>query len=152
MVEKSSIVTKNITCYVIIKFKDVIILKIYESGENYLEAILIIKQRQEQVRSIDLAKEMNFTKASVSRAVNKLKEDGFLTVDDFGYLELTTKGLELAAAIYERHRFFTDFLIYLGVDENIAAQDACKIEHVLSSESYQAMKNYLTNAKNKDIK
>ncbi|MGD9761174.1 MAG: metal-dependent transcriptional regulator [Candidatus Izemoplasmatales bacterium] len=127
-------------------------MKIYESGENYLEAILIIKQRQEQVRSIDLAKEMNFTKASVSRAVNKLKEDGFLTVDDFGYLELTTKGLELAAAIYERHRFFTDFLIYLGVDENIAAQDACKIEHVLSSESYQAMKNYLTKAKNKDIK
>jgi len=127
-------------------------LKIYESGENYLEAILIIKQRQEQVRSIDLAKEMNFTKASVSRAVNKLKEDGFLTVDDFGYLELTTKGLDLAALIYERHRFFTDFLIYLGVDENIAAQDACKIEHVLSSESYQAMKNYLTNAKNKDIK
>jgi len=127
-------------------------VRIYESGENYLEAILIIKHRQELVRSIDLAKEMNFTKASVSRAVNKLKEDNFITVDESGYLELTSKGMELATVIYERHRFFTDFLIYLGVDENIAAQDACKIEHVLSSESYQAMKNYLTKAKNKDIK
>jgi Mn-dependent DtxR family transcriptional regulator len=152
LLEKSSIVTKNISCYDIIKFEDVIIVRIYESGENYLEAILIIKQRQELVRSIDLAKEMNFTKASVSRAVNKLKEDNFITIDGSGYLTLTPKGLELATVIYERHRFFTDFLIYLGVDENIAAQDACKIEHVLSSESYQAMKNYLTKAKNKDIK
>lgn len=126
-------------------------MKIHESGENYLEAILIIKQRQETVRSIDLAKEMNFTKASVSRAVNKLKEDLFITVDDNGYLELTDKGLDLATKIYERHRFFTDFLIYLGVDKNIAAQDACKIEHVLSAESYHAMKNYLTKAKKENI-
>ncbi|MDT8336253.1 MAG: metal-dependent transcriptional regulator [Candidatus Izemoplasmatales bacterium] len=126
-------------------------MKIHESGENYLEAILIIKQRQETVRSIDLAKEMNFTKASVSRAVNKLKEDLFITVDDNGYLELTDKGLELATKIYDRHRFFTDFLIYIGIDKNIATQDACKIEHVLSAESYQAMKNYLTKAKKENI-
>ncbi|MDD3713130.1 MAG: metal-dependent transcriptional regulator [Candidatus Izemoplasmatales bacterium] len=126
-------------------------MRIYESGENYLEAIRIIKQRQDHVRSIDIAKEMNFSKASVSRAVNKLKDDGFLTIEKDGLLVLTAKGLDLATLIYDRHRFFTDFLIFLGVDENIAAQDACKIEHVLSSESYRAMKNYLTKAKNTDI-
>jgi Mn-dependent DtxR family transcriptional regulator len=126
-------------------------MKIHESGENYLEAILVIKQRQETVRSIDLAKEMNFTKASVSRAVNKLKEDKFITVDENGFLELTDKGLDVATKIYERHRFFTDFLVYLGVDKNIAAQDACKIEHVLSAESYQAMKTFLTKAKQENI-
>lgn len=123
-------------------------MKIQESGENYLEAILIIKQRQDTVRSIDLAKEMNFTKASVSRAVNKLKENGYITIDSLGHLELTETGLNTATRIYDRHRFFTDFLIYLGVDELVAAEDACKIEHVLSVESYQAMKAYLTKVKN----
>lgn len=127
-------------------------MRINESGENYLEAILIINQRKKQVRSIDIAKEMNFSKASVSRAVNKLKDEEFLNIDDNGYLTLTEKGMSLATKIYERHRFFTDFLIYLGVDKDIAAQDACKIEHVLSQESYQAMKTYLTTAKNKNIK
>ncbi len=127
-------------------------MNIYESGENYLEAILIIKERQTNVRSIDLAKEMNFSKASVSRAVNKLKDDGFINIDDSGYIELTTKGMDVASKIYERHQFFTDFLIYLGVDHSIAAEDACKIEHVLSQESYKAMKNYLTKAKQKNIK
>jgi len=147
----SSIVTKKFISYDIISYKEVIAMRIYESGENYLEAILIIKQRQDHVRSIDIAKEMKFSKASVSRAVNKLKDDGFLTIEKDGLLVLTAKGLDLATLIYDRHRFFTDFLIFLGVDENIAAQDACKIEHVLSSESYRAMKNYLTRAKNKDI-
>ncbi len=123
-------------------------MKIQESGENYLEAILIIKQRQDTVRSIDLAKEMNFTKASVSRAVNKLKENGYITIDSLGHLELTETGLNTATRIYDRHRFFTDFLIYLGVDDLVAAEDACKIEHVLSVESYQAMKAYLTKVKN----
>ncbi len=123
-------------------------MKIQESGENYLEAILIIKQRQDTVRSIDLAKEMHFTKASVSRAVNKLKDNGYITIDSLGHLELTETGLATATRIYDRHRFFTDFLIYLGVDEIVAAEDACKIEHVLSVESYQAMKAYLTKVKN----
>ena len=127
-------------------------MNIYESGENYLESILIIKERQMNVRSIDLAKEMNFSKASVSRAVNKLKDDGFINIDDSGYIELTAKGMDVASKIYERHQFFTDFLIYLGVDQSIAAEDACKIEHVLSQESYKAMKNYLTKAKQKNIK
>ena len=126
-------------------------MKLHESGENYLETILIIKQRQDTVRSIDIAKEMNFSKASVSRAVNKLKDNDFVTMDDSGFLDLTEKGLNLANLIYERHRFFTDFFIYLGVDKNIAAQDACKIEHVLSLESYQAMKKYLTKAKEENI-
>jgi DtxR family transcriptional regulator, Mn-dependent transcriptional regulator len=125
-------------------------MKIHESGENYLEAILIIKQRQDSVRSIDLAKEMNFTKASVSRAVNKLKGSGYITIDDLGHLELTEAGLSVATRIYDRHKFFTDFLIYLGVDSNVAAEDACKIEHVLSVESYQAMKDYLMKIKNKN--
>jgi len=90
---------------------------------------------------------MNFSKASVSRAVNKLKENGFLEFDDSGLLELTKKGEDLAVLIYERHRFFTDFLVYLGVDKDIAAQDACKIEHVLSKESFEAIKKYLTKVK-----
>ncbi len=127
-------------------------MKIHESGENYLEAILILKQRQEHVRSIDLAKAMNFTKASVSRAVNKLKASEYITIDDNGFIELTDQGFSLASRIYERHRFFTDFLIYLGVDETVAAEDACKIEHVLSIESYQAMKAYLTKVKQIDDK
>ena len=126
-------------------------MKIHESGENYLEAILIIRKRQSFVRSIDIAKEMNFSKASVSRAVNKLKENGFLDVDDSGLLELTKKGEDLAVLIYERHRFFTDFLVYLGVDKDIAAQDACKIEHVLSKESFDAMKKYLTKVKKDNL-
>lgn len=125
-------------------------MKIHESGENYLEAILIVKQRQDSVRSIDLAKEMNFTKASVSRAVNKLKDNGYITIDDLGHLELTKAGLSVATRIYDRHKFFTDFLIYLGVDPNVAAEDACKIEHVLSVESYQAMKDYLMKIKNQN--
>jgi len=127
-------------------------MKIHESGENYLEAILIIKQRQEHVRSIDIAKEMNFTKASVSRAVNKLKASDYITIDKNGFIDLTDQGFALASRIYERHRFFTDFLIYLGVDDKVAAEDACKIEHVLSIESYQAMKNYLTKVKKNDDK
>ena len=126
-------------------------MKIHESGENYLETILILKQRQDQVRSIDIAKEMNFSKASVSRAVNILKADGFIEIDESGILNLTEKGSSLAKAIYERHKFFTEFLIFLGVDKNIAAQDACKIEHVLSPESYQALKAYLTKAKQENI-
>jgi len=80
-------------------------MKIHESGENYLEAILILKQRQEHVRSIDLAKAMNFTKASVSRAVNKLKASEYITIDDNGFIELTDQGFSLASRIYERHRF-----------------------------------------------
>ncbi|MDD4069809.1 MAG: metal-dependent transcriptional regulator [Candidatus Izemoplasmatales bacterium] len=126
-------------------------MKIHESGENYLESILVIKQRQEFVRSIDIAKEMGFSKASVSRAVNKLKDNGYITIDENGILDFTEQGLDLATRIYDRHRFFTDFLIYLGVDKNVAAEDACKIEHVLSPESYQAMKKYLLKAKNKNI-
>ena len=126
-------------------------MKIHESGENYLESILVIKQRQEFVRSIDIAKEMGFSKASVSRAVNKLKDNGYITIDENGILDFTEQGLDLATRIYDRHRFFTDFLIYLGVDKNVSAEDACKIEHVLSPESYQAMKKYLLKAKNKNI-
>lgn len=125
-------------------------MKINESGENYLETILILKEKNDYVRSIDIAKEMNFSKASVSRAVNKLKDDEFITLDDGGLIELTEKGLTLATKIYDRHRFFTDFLIYLGVDSKIAQADACKIEHVLSQESYQAIKAYLTKVKKID--
>lgn len=126
-------------------------MKLHESGENYLETILILKQRQDQVRSIDIAKEMNFSKASVSRAVNILRNDGYIEVDSNGSLELTEKGSTLAKTIYERHKFFTEFLIFLGVDKSIAAQDACKIEHVLSPESYRALKAYLTKAKQENI-
>ncbi len=124
-------------------------MKIHESGENYLEALLMLKQEQQLVRSIDIAKKMDFSKASVSRAVNKLKENGYIVIDEQGFLDFTVKGENLASKIYDRHKFFTEFLIYLGVDEIVAAEDACKIEHVLSNQSYQAMKNYLLKAKNK---
>lgn len=124
-------------------------MKIYESAENYLERILMLKEKNGKVRSIDIANAMNFTKASVSRAMKNLKENGFLIIDDEGFINLTDKGLDIAKDILERHRLLTIFLIDLGVPREIAAVDACKIEHDLSEESFNAIKNHFTKIKAK---
>lgn len=112
-----------------------------ESGENYLETILILKQRNGMVRSVDIANELSYSKPSVSRAVGILKNAGFIEVEADGNIQLTASGLEKASAIYERHDVITRFLVAtLGVDETIADQDACRIEHVISEETFGRMK------------
>lgn len=115
----------------------------HESGEMYLETIYVLYQKKPDVRSVDVAEEMGFSKPSVSRGVSILKRDGYLTVDGNGFLELTDSGLDLAKKIYERHTVLTDLLIRLGVSEETSAADACKIEHVISDETLEAIKNYL---------
>lgn len=114
-----------------------------ESGENYLETILILTQKGRGVRSIDIADEMGFTKPSISRAVSILKSGGFIEVDAGGYISLTDVGYELAERIYERHRVLTRFLVKLGVDEATAAEDACRIEHDISELSFQKIKEHM---------
>ena len=118
-------------------------MSMHESGEMYLETILILGRKNNKVRSIDIAEEMGFSKASVSRAVSKLKQDEYILVDSEGYIALTTKGYELANTIYERHVVLTKMLVSLGVDEKIAAEDACRMEHVISDESFQAIKEHI---------
>ncbi|WP_288313847.1 metal-dependent transcriptional regulator [uncultured Eubacterium sp.] len=115
----------------------------HESGEMYLETIYVLYQKQKNVRSIDVAEEMGFSKPSVSRGVSILKRDGYLTVDEKGYLELTDAGTDLAMKIYERHIILTKALVLLGVDEQTAAQDACKMEHVISDKTLEAFKKHL---------
>ena len=110
-----------------------------ESGEMYLETIYILSQKSPFVRSIDVAEYMGFSKPSVSRGMGLLKQGGYLTVDENGYLHLTPEGTNVAAKIYQRHTVIRDMLIHLGVDETTAAQDACLIEHVISDTSFQAI-------------
>ena len=107
-------------------------MKIHASGEDYLEAVLILQKKQGMVRSIDLARHMGFSKPSISHAVGVLKNGGFLTVDEDGFLHLTAIGREVAEKIYERHRFFTEQLVAAGVDQETAEQDACRMEHAIS--------------------
>ena len=125
-------------------------MKIHASGEDYLEAVLILQKKQGMVRSIDLARYMGFSKPSISHAVGVLKNGGFLTMDDDGFLHLTVIGREIAEKIYERHLFFTEQLVFMGVDRNIAEQDACRIEHVISDESFQKLKETLENERGGD--
>ena len=114
-----------------------------ESGEMYLESIYVLCKKSNSVRSIDVAEYMNFSKPSVSRGVGILKEKGLITVDKDGYISLTQEGNDLAQNIFERHTIITKMLISLGVDETVAADDACRIEHVISPESFEAMKKFL---------
>lgn len=116
-------------------------MKLHESSENYLETILILKNRLGQVRSIDIATELNFTKPSISRAMKLLRENNYITIDNFGYISLTSKGLDIAEKIYKRHIAISKLLISLGVEQNIALQDACKIEHVISEETFEKINN-----------
>lgn len=110
--------------------------RLHASGEDYLEAVLILQKKQGMVRSVDLARHMAFSKPSISHAVGVLKNGGFLTVDNDGFLHLTAIGRETAEKIYEKHQFFMAHLIELGIDPKIAEVDACKIEYVISEESY----------------
>ncbi len=116
-------------------------MHLQESGEMYLETILILS-RKGAVRSLDVAEYMGFSKPSVSRAVGLLKNGGYIRVDDDGFLTLTKEGHEIADKIYERHTVLTSFLTRLGVDPEIAAEDACKIEHDISDESFEAIKHH----------
>lgn len=117
-------------------------MEIHESAEDYLETILILKERTGQVRSIDIATEMNYTKPSISVAMKKLRENGYIEVDKDGFITLTAAGLEIASNIYDRHKMLTKFFIALGVDEKVAAIDACKIEHDLSEETFQKIREH----------
>ena len=115
-------------------------MKTNESAENYLETILMLSKKLPVVRSVDVANELGFKKPSVSIAMKNLKEKNYITVMEQGYIFLTDSGREIAEMIYERHEFLTNWLVSLGVDSEIAAEDACRIEHVISSESFEAIK------------
>lgn len=117
-------------------------MELFKSGEDYLERILILRNKIGNVRSIDIVNDMHFSKPSVSIAMKKLKESDFITFSDDGFISLTKKGEEIASKIYERHILLTKLLITFGVDEKIAREDACKIEHDLSSETFEAIKKY----------
>lgn len=117
-------------------------MEIQESGEMYLETILVLSKEKNTVKSIDIVNHMNFSKPSVSRAMGKLREGKYIIVDKDGYIELTEKGREVAEKIYERHILLTEFLKRLGVDEKIASEDACRIEHVISAETFAAIKKH----------
>ena len=119
-----------------------------ESSEDYLETILVLSKRLPVVRSIDIALELNYSKPSVSVAMKHLREKGYINVNPSGFITLTDSGLSIASSIYERHIFFSNWLVSLGVSEETAAEDACKMEHQISSESFQAIKNFIQNHKN----
>lgn len=116
---------------------------INESAENYLETILTLSNKLPVVRSVDVANELDFKKSSVSIAMKNLKSNGHITVTDAGFIYLTESGREIAEKVYERHRFISSWLISLGVPEDIATEDACKMEHIISNESYAAIKDYI---------
>ena len=115
-------------------------MKIQESAENYLETILILKNKNGAVRSIDIANELGFSKPSVSVAMKNLRENGYIKVDSSGYITLLDSGRQIAEKIYERHTTLSKWLVSLGVDAKTAAEDACRIEHIISSESFEAIK------------
>ena len=115
-------------------------MKLHASGEDYLEAILVLQKQKGMVRSVDVARHMEVSKPSVCHAVATLKNGGFLTMDDGFFLHLTNIGREVAEQIYEKHRFFTERLIAAGVDPKTAEADACRIEHVISEESFRRLK------------
>ena len=119
---------------------------IHESGEDYLETILILKNRRGFVRSIDVANELGFSKPSISRAMSILRDGGYLTIELGGNIVLTEKGREKALSVYEKHTVITEFFVkVLGVNEEIAEKDACKIEHDISDETFIKIKNFLKN-------
>lgn len=118
-------------------------MKIRKSSEDYLEAMLVMQERHGYIRSIDIAAELNVTKPSVSYATKRLRENGYITMDKEGLITLTDKGLEIAESMYERHRLLTQFFVRLGIQEDVAREDACKIEHDLSEETFQAIKNHV---------
>lgn len=117
-------------------------MKIQESAENYLETILVLSKKASSVRSVDIANELDFSKPSVSVAMKNLRENGYVQVDESGFITLLPAGREIAERIYERHTLLTRWLTALGVSPEVAAEDACRIEHVISAESFEAIKNH----------
>ena len=122
-------------------------MNIYESAEDYLERILILQEKKTEVRSIDIAHEMGFSKPSVSIAMKKLKEAGLINIDKNGYITLTKEGHVIADKVYERHVVIKNTLIAIGVDPEQAEKDACKVEHVISEETFDAIKNHIKKSK-----
>lgn len=118
-------------------------MQIKESAENYLEAILMIKKEKGNVRSIDVANHLNFTKPSVSVAMKSFREEGYVTMDNDGSINLTQKGMEIAEKVYERHEVIAKALIALGIDEEVAYEDSCKIEHDISQQTFDKIKEHL---------
>ncbi len=126
-----------------VRLRSCLVMKIQESAENYLETILVISHRKGMVRSIDIVNELEFSKPSVSVAMKNLRENGYIEMDKDGYIMLLDKGRKIAEKIYERHTTLSKYLIALGVDPVVAAEDACRIEHVISAESFEAIKNHI---------
>ena len=124
-------------------------MKIRESAEDYLETILILKNRNGNVRSIDIAIEMEFSKPSVSIAMKNLRENGYIVVDPKGYISLTESGLKIAENIYERHQFLSAWFIELGVEPKTAVEDACRMEHVISADTFEALKKHVKHLKSR---
>lgn len=118
-------------------------MHINESSENYLETILILSKRLPVVRSVDIAEELGFKKSSISVAMKNLREKGHIVVNKSGFITLTESGRQIAEMIFERHELISDWLTSLGVDPAIAAEDACRMEHVISKESFEAIKNHV---------
>lgn len=126
-----------------VRLRSCLVMKIQESAENYLETILVISHRKGMVRSIDIVNELEFSKPSVSVAMKNLRENGYIEMDKDGYIMLLDKGREIAEKIYERHTTLSKYLVALGVNPIVAAEDACRIEHVISAESFEAIKNHI---------
>lgn len=122
-------------------------MNIYESAEDYLERILILRQKQNKVISLDIAQSMNYSKASISRAMKNLRENGYITVDADGALHLTMEGERIAQRVFERHQMLSEFFVKIGVSKEIALKDACKVEHDLSDETFQAIKKIIEKGK-----
>lgn len=119
-------------------------MALHESGQMYLEAIHVLSQKCERIRSIDICSYLGYTKPSVSRAVGILKKEGFISVDPDGYITLNESGEKLASEMYDRHTTLTQMLVILGVDEETAGEDACRIEHVISDASFAAIKKHFS--------
>ena len=121
-------------------------MKIQESAENYLEAILVLQKRKGVVRSIDIANELSFSKPSVSVAMKNLRTNGYIEMDSDGYISLLDKGREIAEKIYERHTLISSWLVRMGVSPETASEDACRIEHVISAETFEKLKEHVAGA------
>lgn len=123
-------------------------MKIQESAENYLETILILQKRNGIARSVDIAKELNFSRASVSRAMSLLKAAGHIEIGNINQIMLTPSGQQIAEKIYEKHCIIKEFLISIGVEQEVATEDACKMEHIISEQTFNCLKNMLEKTKN----
>jgi Mn-dependent DtxR family transcriptional regulator len=122
-------------------------LKSHESAENYLETILMLSHSGQPIRSVDIAKELNYSRPSVSIAMKNLRADGYITIDESSYIKLTESGREIAQRMYDRHMLISDWLIFLGVDRETAVNDACRMEHTMSEQSFTAIQKHIENWK-----